>query len=71
MSVRLDTVNKKVKTLKSFLNAMKKDMIRSSGWKLKPDKFKYNLINYDSHKAVCHQGKMKFNAESDSKLIII
>lgn len=57
--------------LKSFLNAMEKDMIRSSGWKLKPDKFKDNLINYNSHKAVCHRGKMKSNAEPDSKLIII
>lgn len=56
---------------KSFLNLMEKDMKRSSGWKLKPDKFKRSLINYNSHKAVCHQGKIMINVDLDSKHIIL
>lgn len=61
------TVNKKSTMLNSFLNLMVKDMARKSGWKLKPDKLKGSLIN--SHKALCNQGEMKFNDESDSKQI--
>lgn len=57
--------------LKSFLSLMEKDMTRSSGWKLKSEKFKCNLTNYNSHKALCNQGKMKFNVDPDSKQIIV
>lgn len=64
------TVNKKATMLNSFLNLMEKDMTRKSGWKLKPDKFKCSLINCNSHKALCNQGKMKFNDGPNSKQII-
>lgn len=49
---------------------MEKDITRSSGWKLKPDKFKCSLINYNSYKALCHQGKIKFNVDLDLRQII-
>lgn len=57
--------------LKSFLDLMEKDMTRSSGWKLKPDKFRCSLINYNSHKALCHQGKMQLSVDLDSKQTIV